>query len=62
METKVLLATPLGPIASNLGFSTSKSSGCLHVVVVVHCWQIKEQLEADTVTVIDASGDGRHVW
>uniref|UniRef100_A0ACD5ZSI6 Uncharacterized protein n=2 Tax=Avena sativa TaxID=4498 RepID=A0ACD5ZSI6_AVESA len=24
--------------------------------------KIKEQLEADTVTVIDASGDGRHVW
>jgi hypothetical protein len=57
METKVLLTTPLGPIAYNLEL-------LLHVSVaaVIHSWQIKEQLEADTVTVIDASGDGRHVW
>ena len=71
METKVLLGTPLAPLASNLGFSTGgadeillrcKSSGCLHVFVILFLWQIKEQLEADTVTVVDASGDGRHIW
>ncbi|KAG8094355.1 hypothetical protein GUJ93_ZPchr0012g20611 [Zizania palustris] len=28
----------------------------------VGSWQIKEQLEADTVAVVDTSGDGRHVW
>jgi hypothetical protein len=32
------------------------------VSVSMVSWQIKEQLEADTVTVVDTSGDGRHVW
>jgi hypothetical protein len=30
--------------------------------VVLVSRQIKEQLEADAVTVVDMSGDGRHVW
>lgn len=32
------------------------------IIAVLVYWQIKEQLEADAVTVVDTSGDGRHVW